>query len=75
MRASCVVKGLVTLGSLRGGNTHFLRGVEPEECTEGVEDNLSGMLYFLRIGVVPKMHDIFHRSDRHEENSARHCER
>ena len=31
--------GLVTLGSLREENTHFLRGVvqlEPEECSEGV---------------------------------------
>ena len=44
-----VTMSLVTLGSLREENTHFLWGccltLEPGECSEVVGDNLSGMLY------------------------------
>jgi len=57
---------------------HFLCSVfqlEPEEFSEGVGDNLSGMFYFLRIGFVSKMYDVFTPSNGHEQNSGRHHER
>ena len=76
MHASYVTMVLVPLGSLREENTPFLRGVvqlEPE-AWRGVGDDSPGMLYFLRIGIASKMHDVLTPSKGHEENSGRYHE-